>query len=312
MARERDTGTGVALERPQPPGAEESWHECWSFDFAQRDGLGGFVRLVTFPNAGRAWCWVYVISPEHGLVVVRDHHVALPRRAGSLEIRAEALWAELVCETPMEHWGIGVEAFGVALDDPLDGYRGEIGTRVAVGLDLEWVLDALPATERDAYEQPGRVQGDVLIGTDRIAFDGFGLRTHAWGDHRWWSHDGHRVRVGLDDLALSVRTESGPGAGGARAWQWRPGAAAEAVAVRSSRVSMGDDGFPTEEHLQVGETLALVLDVRSVAAVPLDPGGVPVAGLVRALCAVESADGRRGAGWAEWCHPGDPSRDRSV
>ena len=35
-----------------------------------------------------------------------------------LEVRADGLWGELMCETPLEHWSYGLEAFGVALDDP--------------------------------------------------------------------------------------------------------------------------------------------------------------------------------------------------
>ena len=50
-----------------------------------------------------------------GPVVVRDHEVPLPRQG--LEVRAEGLWCELWCETPLEHWTYGLEAFAVQLDD---------------------------------------------------------------------------------------------------------------------------------------------------------------------------------------------------
>ena len=52
------------------------------------------------------------------LVAVRDHEVPLPRTG--LEVRADGLWGELVCETPLEHWSIGLEAFGLGYDDPAD------------------------------------------------------------------------------------------------------------------------------------------------------------------------------------------------
>ena len=36
-----------------------------------------------------------------------------------------------VCETPNDHWSVNLEAFGVALDDPAEAYRGERGDRIA-------------------------------------------------------------------------------------------------------------------------------------------------------------------------------------
>ena len=68
--------------------------------------------------------------------------------------RANGLWLSLVCETPGEHWTIGLEAFALAVDDP-DDERGDL---VPLGLDLEW-------------EAPGSVYGEVLIGDERIELD---------------------------------------------------------------------------------------------------------------------------------------------
>jgi hypothetical protein len=124
-------------------------------DFACPDGLAGFVRLFVFDDV--AWYWTYLVGPMiDGVVVVRDHEVPVPRVG--LEIRSEGLWAELFCESPGEHWQFGLEAFGVRLDSPEDARSGEIGERVAVGLDLEW-------------ETPDIVHGDVLIGRERYSID---------------------------------------------------------------------------------------------------------------------------------------------
>ena len=41
----------------------------------------------------------------------RRRRVPPPRSL--LEVRADGLWAELVCEIPGEHWGFGLEAFGL-------------------------------------------------------------------------------------------------------------------------------------------------------------------------------------------------------
>ncbi len=72
--------------------------EATALDFARADGVGGFVRLELRPAENIAWYWAYLVGPGIGLVVVRDHEVPLPR--AGLEIRADGLWAELLCETP--------------------------------------------------------------------------------------------------------------------------------------------------------------------------------------------------------------------
>lgn len=143
----------------------------WLLDFAGTDDgdLAGFVRLELRDDEQIAWYWTYLVGvPEvDGIVVVRDHEVLLPRQG--LEIRADSLWAELWCETPREHWTFGLEAFGVRLDTPDESRRagGEIGDRVAVGLDIEWEVGSEgPPT--------GIVHGDVLVGRARIAIDGPG------------------------------------------------------------------------------------------------------------------------------------------
>jgi hypothetical protein len=136
---------------------------AYQLDFACDDGFAGFVRLEFRPDEKIAWYWTYLVGIPGvpGIVVVRDHEVPLPRQR--LEIRADSLWAELWCEKPREHWTFGLEAFGVRIDRAEDARRrgGEIGDRVAVGLDLEW-------------EAPNCVHGDVLVARDRFAVDARG------------------------------------------------------------------------------------------------------------------------------------------
>jgi hypothetical protein len=96
-------------------------------------------------------------------VLVADDDVALPRGA-LLEVRAEGLWAELVCETRGEHWGFGLEAFGLRYDDPAEALVSDRAERVPVGLDLEW-------------ETPDHVVGELLVGRDRIPVDATGTFT---------------------------------------------------------------------------------------------------------------------------------------
>ncbi len=137
----------------------------WLLDFARADGFGGFVRLDVPEGGGPATFWAYLVGVPGitGVIAVRDPEVPRPRQG--LEIRSEGLWAELYCETPGEHWTFGLEAFGVRLDDPDDAAApgGEIGERVAVGLDLEW--------EAGDADGGGLVHGEVLVGRGRYEIE---------------------------------------------------------------------------------------------------------------------------------------------
>jgi hypothetical protein len=216
-------GQAVAMvraidERNHAPGFDELWAESWHLDFSRMDGLGGFVGLCLFPNLNVAWWWTHLLTAE-GLVAVRDHEVTPPRTG--LEIRAEGLWGELVCETPLEHWSFGLEAFGVRYDDPAEAWGAEWGERVPVGLDLEWELltppvEALlpgpPGPPDGGYLQAGTVRGELLVGDGRIPVDGTGLRSRRWGKADWWDGSA-RSWAGLIDGAgaISVRQDLGSG-----------------------------------------------------------------------------------------------------
>jgi hypothetical protein len=167
----------------------------WSCDFARDDGTGGFLRLELRPDEGFAWYWAYLVGPLTGLIVARDHEVPLPR--AGLEIRADGLWAELICETAGEHWSFGLEAFGLRLDDPAAALApgGEIGERLAVGLDIEWEIGDGPTGDRPAG---GTVRGDVLVGQERIAFEGPGSFQSADAPTDWWAAPWRRAWPDLD------------------------------------------------------------------------------------------------------------------
>ncbi len=155
--------------------------------------VAGFVRLELRPDAAVAWYWAYLVGAEVGLVVVRDHEVPLPR-GDQLVVRAEGLWAELVCETRGEHWTFGLEAFGVRLDDPADGLRGEIGERLAVGFDMEWEVG--PGTPPGEGPVDGVVFGEVLVGRDRLALDGIGTFREEHGSRDWTTTPGVAAEPG--------------------------------------------------------------------------------------------------------------------
>ncbi|MFO7589746.1 MAG: hypothetical protein R6X23_02465 [Acidimicrobiia bacterium] len=157
--------------------------------------LGGFVQLEIPAPPAAARYWAYLVGPDLGIVAVRDHDVPRPR-PGALTVRADGLWAELVCEIPDVHWTIGLEAFGVRLDGPADALQGEIGERIAVGLDIEW--------------DDGAVLGDVLIGTDRIELDGTGPFVAA-GPSTWSTTAGLEAAVDAVGLPVALSVATGRG-----------------------------------------------------------------------------------------------------
>lgn len=272
-------------DRPHVVGSGELWSESWYLDFAREDGpgargvpdaTGGFVVLSLYPNLGRAWWWAYLLTAD-GLLAVRDHEVPLPRVG--LEIRAEGLWADLTCETPLEHWSVGLEAFGVGLDDPTEAWRGEWGERLPLGLDLEWELTGPPVEggapgppegAEGGYAQPGAVRGEILVGNERFSFDGAGLRARRWGPADWWT---------------------------GKPFNWA-GFVGTGGALRIASVDGAMDGLP--------ERFAYRLDGQPGEAVVLGHAPVLVTGpadrrarLARGLCRFDGP-GDGAVGWAEW------------
>ena len=126
-------------------------------------GISGSLTLAV--DGSTASFRAQVVVPDVGVVVVRDDEVPPPRLGRSRDdlvvVRAEGLWAELLCETPGEHWSFGLEAFGIRFDDEAEAASSDRGERVAVGFDLEW-------------ETPDRVVGEVLVGRGRYDVDGRG------------------------------------------------------------------------------------------------------------------------------------------
>jgi hypothetical protein len=268
------------------------YSESWYFDFCTPEGVGGYVHLALHPAQQRAWYWACLVQPHSGPVVVRDHDVA-PPRGDLLEIRADGLWAECVCETPLDHWSLGLEAFGVRLDDPYDAFRGELGERLPMGHDLSWEATgaahepgSTPCGGR-AYLQPGRVHGEVLLGRERIDIDGVGHRAHVWGAFDWraggWQWNGITT---TDGGAVSVTALEGKPAYGAR---WPAGGAP--VDVSSAVARAGGLTIDGEEF-----------DVEEIGAAPLafdaPRDDRPSSGrLWRALCRYEGVQAS-GVGWS--------------
>ena len=294
--------------RHEPDTADQLWNESWYFDFATADGrLGGYVRIGLYPNLGTTWYWAYLVGEGRRLVAVRDHDVPVPK-GPSLELRAEGLWAETVCETANEHWSVNLEAFAVALDDPADAYRGERGDRVGLGLDLEWV-EAAPAqmsTGLPRYEQACAVQGEVLVGDERIRVDAFGERDHSWGHRDWWTMPWCWTAGRLDDgtafHAFRPLIDI-PFASGFVAHVGGDVANVDHFAVDTD---LGAEGLPVSATMELAD-LRLTVTPTAHAPVLLEAPDGRLTRFPRSLCRFDTAEGgddaRTGWGWTEWCQP---------
>lgn len=269
-----------------------AWEESWDFDFTTADGsLGGYVRLTLHPHRRLAWYWAALVGRSRPLVTVVDHHIAPPRGV-DLDLRAESLWTSLTCETPLEHWSVGLEAFGVALDDPTEAWRSLRGDRTALGLDLEWEtagpLRSAPLPV--GYHVPCLVHGEVLVDAEVIAFDGWGGRAHTWGARRWdqpWSATAGRFDDGTTWYA------QGPG----------------------DLPSFEPSGLPGAGRLDVEEGEGVGPLEFAVSPLHHAPVGIDVldggpSRLLRSLCRATTADGRTGISWTEWNHPQGDMRKR--
>lgn len=289
------------------PGPAPLWSESWYVDFADDRGRGGYLRLITWPHHSRAWLWAAWVDGER-LVLVRDHDVPLPRGRG-LEIRGTGLWADLICETPAAHWTFGLEAFGVALDEPADAYGDERGIRTPLGFDLEWeaLIPAFAhpgaATRPDSgHEQhAGRVHGEVLVGDERLVFDGAGERDHSWGARDWWDVGWHWAAFRLGDgVAASVARPDRPGSEHATGYLAREGGDPHPLVRAEVRTEWAGEGLPRRVSYVLEDDLEIDAEVAGLAPllVPAHDGAL-VSRLARALCRFHSTEGE-GAGWAEW------------
>ena len=285
-----------ADEGPHRPGAGADWEESWYFDFVAAGGeVAGYARLALRPGEGGAWWWSAVVGRDLPYVLVREHEVPLPR-ARTLEIRASGLWAEPICETPFEHWGLGLEAFAIALDDPTDAYGAERGDPVPLGLDLEWEPETPPAAwpvapaDGGHYGQAGAVHGVVLVGSRRFIVTGAGATEHCWGRRDWWP--ANPPAAGPAWLAGRLDPDSAIGPG--------PDVVAE--------LALDDRGLLAAGHV-TSEGWAAVA-VHPVRHAPLRVPALDgrVSRLARALCRLEAPDGRSGWAWAERLQPASSTR----
>ena len=314
--------TDEARHTPDPD--EPLWNESYYLDWFSEDlSLGGYVRIGFYPNLNKVWYWACLVGPDRPLVTVIEHDVVMPASASSLEVRADGLWADHVVETPNEHMSINLEAFGLQLDDPSEVYGpNPRGTRVPFGFELDFHTDRAaylwpPVTPR--YEIPCRVEGFVLVGSERIEVDGWGQRDHSWGAARdWWTNQWCWNEARLDD-GTRFHSAGGflPGYDWGVAYRLDPGSSSfvEGDSVRLD-VTEGEHRFPTRTGVGI---LGADLEFEPVAFSPVllvHPDGRSAL-FPRAMARVtDTTTGRVGGGWIEWNQPPTgtrlPPNDRTA
>ena len=164
-----------------PHRQESSLVEQWQFDFwSPEHDLGGWVHFTYDQSSRKGWYVTALLGVDRQLVLVVDPKIPIPQLSQYLEFRAEGIWAQHVCETPLEHWTVGLEAFGVTLETAEDAMGNQWGKRTGVGLDLEW--ERIEDTEETdtGFRQRCSVSGEVLI--DEQAFD---LHVDGWRSRSW-------------------------------------------------------------------------------------------------------------------------------
>ena len=297
-------------ERRHTPDDTPLWNESYYLDWFSEDlSLGGYVRIGFYPNLDRVWYWACLVGPDRPLVTVIEHDIPMPRSTTSLELRHSGLWADHVVETPNDHFTINLEAFGLAVDDPAEVYRAEPrGERVPFGFELDFDTDRAayqwpPVTPR--YEIPCRVHGEILVGDERIDFEGWGQRDHSWGAARdWWSMGWSWTAGRLED---GTRWHTAGGFFPDNPWgvgyELAPGSSefAESDVVRVS-ADEGRDALPDRARTQFGD-LDLMFEPIAFSPVLLTHPDGREARFPRAMARVTAADGRTGGGWIEWNQP---------
>jgi hypothetical protein len=168
------------------------WGEAWGFDFATLDGsLGGFLRLAVYPRQNKVWFWAAIVGENRTYTLCRDHDLAPPADPNVLEVRGISLWSHAICETPLEHWTVAMEAYAVEFDDPFEAWGAERGDRIGLAFDLEWESNrgaaSWVATDAcvERYETPCEVNGTLQLGDEEWTIVGDGWRHHEWGELDW-------------------------------------------------------------------------------------------------------------------------------
>ena len=176
--------------------------------------MAGWVRLDL--RSDRTRFLAAILRSGELPVVVLDHELPVATRA--LEFRAPGVWVELCCETPLDHWTVGLEAFGLAVDPGEVITPDTLGDRVPVGLDLDLDTVAAPDGDDASFSIGVRVHGEVLIAEAAYEIDGHGMRTRTTTGRRPHLPLGVTTAPTHGELAVAWPVDDGLPAVERRAW----------------------------------------------------------------------------------------------
>ena len=286
-------------------GTDELWGESWYHDFAAADGsYGGYARLGLYPNLGVAWYWVYLVRRGQPLVFIRDHTVACPAKDAPLDLSTDRYRASWRCTEPLRSWRITTDGTGTALADPAQAFHGEAGPDVPVRIDLTWTgaASVFPYTMTTRYEQAAWVEGEMVIGDERIEVRCPGERDHSWGVRDWWAFPWLWSSGRLDDGTWFHAVRSLVTGAGASNFQTGfivdPDMAMHTVTHVDFTPTIDAEKLLVRGDLDI-EGLELAVTAELQAPVLLVSQEGKESRFPRAVSRFEARDGRTGYGWTE-------------
>lgn len=144
-------------ERLGSDGADvETW---WFAAWGLRDGAALWEQITVHRRSRRTWYVAALADPGRSSVLVVDDEMPWPRPERYLEIRGRGIWSHHVCEEPLQRWSVGIEAAGVAHDDPAAGLDDGWGAPDGLAADLEWEATGPVISTIDGYVHACRVDG---------------------------------------------------------------------------------------------------------------------------------------------------------
>lgn len=184
---------------------------CWAADGSV--GVVSGYRIHREPGRTN-WYWAALVRPTHPLLHVAEWSV--PARADPLLVKAHGLWAEHVCDAPLQQWTVANETYVAALDDPADALGRAYGVPTALAWDLEWYGTA-PATPleggfiADGFVQEGVVHGLVELVDGPVHLTEVPARRwRRWGDELGalavpvaYAHTGLRAPFAFPDRTVT-------------------------------------------------------------------------------------------------------------
>lgn len=196
---------GPQDDRAHPDAAVEEW----VFTAWLPGGAAGLISAYRRPVAAAGWYWAALARRDEPLLHIAEWNV--PPRADPLLVKAHGLWADHVCERPLEQWTVANETFAVALDDPAEALGRGYGTPSAVAFDLEWYAAGPPHATDGGFVQDGVVHGLVELSGGALALaEAPGRRWRRWGSElgslevpEAYAHTGVRAVFGFPDGSVA-------------------------------------------------------------------------------------------------------------